>query len=183
MPKQFSLRLMLVVVTVLCIALGVWSSNPVERRRRAVGAIFAVGGGINYVERDPEASESNLRRWLPREYFDDVQAVAFGNVPVTDDALADLKVLTALRIVTLYRTRITDAGLVHLQGLTELKELYLDGTKITDAGLVHLQGLTGLRSLYLYDTQVTEVGVARLQKALPKCQIQWSIARQTPPSN
>ncbi|HVX15347.1 MAG TPA: hypothetical protein VHC22_29425 [Pirellulales bacterium] len=181
MPKQFSLRLMLTVVTAVCVALGVWIV-PAERQRRAVAAIEAAGGGVRYVSRDSVAGETFpialLRRRLPRDYFDDVCGVRLTSssdlldtMRITDDVLTHLEPLRKLRRLPLNYTRITDAGLVHLQGLTKLRWLWLDNTQVTDAGLVHLQALTSLTNLSLYRTQATEDGVARLQKTLPKCRI------------
>ncbi|HEV7222461.1 MAG TPA: leucine-rich repeat domain-containing protein [Pirellulales bacterium] len=146
---QFSLRTVLVLVTLLCIALGLWVV-PAERQRRAVAAIQELDGRVSYVEADP-ASEmfplTFLRRWLPPDYFNEIKYIA------------------------LYRSKDTDAGLAHLQGLTSLQRLYLDNTQVTDAGLTHLHGLTSLQGLYLDNTQVTDAGLAALRKALPHCQI------------
>ena len=71
--------------------------------------------------------------------------LGFGNLPVTDEALAKLA------------------------GETNLHALYLYDTKITDAGLKHLAGLTGLRLLLLTATPVTVSGVAELEAVLPEC--------------
>ena len=101
---------------------------PAERQRRAVAAIEALGGSVEYVEPDQEASEAFprpfLRRWLPRDYFDEVRESLsrwhsshgrWAGAPARADGAARL--------------------------------LYLDGTQVTDAGLAHLQGLTGLQVL------------------------------------
>ncbi len=125
---QFSLATMFVIVTVLCVGLSLVVA-PAERQRRAVAAIEALGGSVEYVELDPDASEPFprpfLRRWFPRDYFDDV------------------------REVYLRPTQDPDAGLAHLQGLTRLQKLYLGGTQVTDAGLAHMQGLTQMKELIL----------------------------------
>src|SRR5579863_5667165 len=99
---QFSLGTMFVVVT----ALGVWLGvvvNRANRQREAVVAIEALGGTVYYAEPDEDASEAFprpfLRRWLPRDYFDEV------------------------RLVDLDDTQVTDAGLAHLHGLTRLQAL------------------------------------------------------------
>ncbi|HVX15342.1 MAG TPA: hypothetical protein VHC22_29400 [Pirellulales bacterium] len=171
MPKQFSIRLMLTVVTVLCIALSAWVV-PAERQRRAVTAIQAVGGKVEYVSNDAPAAETFLRRWLPQDYFDDVDTVLLGRrTRVTHATLPHLEALPRLRRLWLDDPLITDAGLVHLQGLTHLEELGLNDTRVTDAGLAHLRGLRNLRILWLIRTQVARDGVARLQKALPGCMI------------
>jgi hypothetical protein len=157
---QFSLGTAFLVVTALCVGLSLWVV-PAQRQRRAVKAIEALGGTVDYVPflalvqgsgvSDPRASETFpitfLRRWLPPDYFDDVLTVLLTN------------------------TRLTDAGLVHLRGLTSLQTLGLGNTQNTDAGLAHLQGRTGLQNLSLGGSQVTDAGLAQLRKALPACRI------------
>jgi hypothetical protein len=170
---QFSIRILLAVVTVVCIALGVWGIIPGERQRRAVKAIEAAGGwahyGYNY--RKPERY---LRRWLPRDYFDDVEAVSLGHTEATDDVLVHVQGLEHLTFLHLAKTKITDAGLARLEGLKSLQELALDRTQVTNAGLAHLKGLTRLEFLSLDYTQVTDEGIARLRKVLPNCKISTS---------
>lgn len=161
---QFSLGSMFVVVTGLCIWLAI-VVNRAHRQREAVAAIEALGGSVEYEEPDETPSEafpkSFLRRWLPRDYFDEVRTVY---PQITDAGLAQLQGLAGLERLWLSGTQVTDAGLAHLQGLTWLQSLELEGTQITDAGLAHLQGLTGLRSLDLTGTQVTDTGLAHLHR-------------------
>jgi hypothetical protein len=210
---QFSLATMLVVVTVLCVGLRL-IVVPAERQRRAVAAIKALGGSVYYVEpnqqqsdqqasdeeasdeeasddeaSDDEASdeESILRRWLPRDYFDEVRLVDLrgshfkdadltqlqrlpglqglyldAQPPFTDAGMAQLQRLPWLQELSLYNTQVTDAGLAHLQGLTGLQVLILNATQVTDAGLAHLHGLMELQTLDLGSTQVTDAGLAHL---------------------
>ena len=87
---QFSIRTVLVVVTVLCVALSLWVV-PAERQRRAVEAIEKRGGIVFYVG-EQTASDSipksplTLRRWLPRVYFNEVAEVHLIHcTEVTDD--------------------------------------------------------------------------------------------------
>jgi hypothetical protein len=67
---QFSLRTVLMLVTLLCLALSMWGV-PAERQRRAVAAIEAVGGTVRYADRPATGEtflEAFLRRWLPPAY-------------------------------------------------------------------------------------------------------------------
>ncbi|HVC97953.1 MAG TPA: hypothetical protein VND64_30055, partial [Pirellulales bacterium] len=87
---QFSLATLLAVVAVLCVALS-QVVVPAQRQRRAVVAIEAVKGFVDYFgfgEPDPKASEAFpkafLRRWLPRDYIDNVRQVHLYNSQVTD---------------------------------------------------------------------------------------------------
>lgn len=170
---QLSLRTMLVLVGALCVALNVWIV-PSERQRRAVAAIEALGGRVNYVAKQPTIEsfqETFLRRWLPQAYFHDVIYVVLENAQVTDAELVHIQGLTGLQRLYLINTQVTDNGLMHLQGRTRLQRLYLINAPVTDAGLTHLQGLTALEHLYLVNTQVTDAGLSQLRPALPNCQI------------
>ena len=107
---QFSLATLLVVVALLCVGLRL-VVVPAENQRRAVVAIQALGGRVDYARID-QATEAFprrfLRRWLLGDYFD------------------------AVRDVHLTRAQDTDAGLAHLRDLTGLQELHVDGTQVTD---------------------------------------------------
>ena len=169
---QFSLATMLVVVTVLCVGLSL-VVVPAERQRRAVVAIERQGGSVEYAEpyhEEPD-DEPFLRRWLPRDYFDEVRLVKLDYTQATDVELAHLQGLTQLKVLFLMDTQVTDVGLAHLRGLTGLQVLDLRGTQVTDVGRAHLHGLTGLQVLLLDRTQVTEAGRAQLRQALPNCWI------------
>jgi hypothetical protein len=196
---QFSLRTVLLLVTVSCVGLSLWIV-PAERQRRAVAAIEALDGAVAYVEPGEATEASSVRffKWsLPADYFYDVLQVDFSGTQVTDVGLAHLQRLTHLRWLSLNYTHVTDAGLGHLRSLTGLRWLDLSGTQITDAGLANLQSLTGLQSLrlngtivtdaglahlrtmtslstlLLNGTHVTDDGVAQLEQALPKCRIYY----------
>ncbi len=90
---------------------------------------------------------------------------------VTDEGLARLRGLKALKYLHLERTAISDAGIQHLSDLPNLEYLNLYGTKITDQALETLKGNKGLKQLYVWRTEVTDQGVARLAKALPQLEI------------
>jgi len=175
---QFSMRTVLVFVSLLCVALSLWVV-PLERRRRAVAAIEALGGRVTFID-SQTANESFpktvLRRWLPQAYFDDVENVGFVYSQVTDAGLAPLEGLTTLQSLDLGATQVTDAGLVHLQGLTGLQSLSFINTQVTDAGLLQLQTLAGLQGLFLTSTQVTDSGLAHL-KGLTS--LQWLSLAET----
>jgi uncharacterized protein (TIGR03067 family) len=113
-------------------------------------------------------------------------------VPITDDGLARLKGLAALRVLVFDRTKVGGDGMKHLKDLARLEEVHffeseisigftrhlkafprlrvlsLERTTVGDEELKHLHGLTGLERLYLYRTKVTDAGVKELSKALPR---------------
>lgn len=108
---QVSLRTVLVLVTLLCVALSMWVA-PAERQRRAVAAIEKLGGRVGFVK--PAASETfratYLRRWLPPDYFDEIEWVDLANTQVTRTRLAQMQGLTSLQWLSLADTQVTDAG-------------------------------------------------------------------------
>lgn len=153
---QFSIRILLAVVTPLCVALSLWT----------VAAIEALGGIVDYADNEEKGESfplAVLELWPPQVYGSEVASVDRGNSQVTDAELARLKGRTRLQFLDLNNTQVTDAGLAHLKGMTGLRQLWLNNTQVTDAGLAHLQGLTSLQRLYLENTQVTDAGLAHLQ--------------------
>ena len=153
-PKRrwylFSLKTLLVALSLLCLAPGgyvVYEHAKARRQKAAVEAIENLGGTVKYDWTVPVRS-AKMRQALGDESFGNVNSVQLNGTQVTDFSLANL----------------TD--------LNRIKVLYLNDTQVTDAGLKHLAGLKGLTHLDLDKTQVTDAGVAELQKALPKCVIQ-----------
>ncbi len=105
-------------------------------------------------------------------------------IPLEDDALANLAPLTGLSELRLAQTqvrghtlapftkltsldldhtRFDDAGMKHLEGMTGLTRLYARDTLVTDEGLKSLKNLHGLTELDLYGTNVSDAGVANLK--------------------
>ena len=166
---QCSLRTMLLGTALIACGLGLFVSK-VDRARRAVAAIEAIGGTCEYRNRDTEPGqmEAWLRRYLPRSYFDEVIIVQAkcGN-KMTDAVAAHFSALTSLEWLDLNGTQVTGAGLEHLSELTSLRDLHLSGTQVTDAGLEHLPGLASLSEIDLSGTQVTIEAVMALRKRLP----------------
>lgn len=197
---QFSLKMLLVGMTVLCIGPGgyvAYEQAKARKQKAAVEAIKNLGGHVEYYQTTPARSPL-MRQILGDESFGNVWLVHFNNVSnteLTDAGLKHLAGLQGLERLMLRDTQVTDAGLVHVANLKGLTSLWLDGTQITDAGLVHLIGLTrldflilsntpvtdaglvplanlkGLTYLNLTNTHVTDAGIAELQKALPNCEI------------
>ena len=146
---QFSLKTLLVIITLLCLGPGgyvAYEQNKVRRQREAVEAIGKLGGIVVYDHSAP-ARSATMRQILGDESFGNVAWVRFDN------------------------SRVTDADLVHLTGMVKLERLYLDSPQVTDAGLAKLTGLKSLEYLILDNTQTTSAGVAKLGKALPNCVI------------
>lgn len=159
--SRFSLSTLLLALTVLCISLGV-IVNRANRQHNAVAAIQALDGQVIYMATEG-FPRSILRRWLPRDYVDGVQAVDLRPSGRADAALAKLHALKGVQWLYLDDTSVTDAGLANLEGVTSLEGIWLRGTQVTDAGLASLQRLNGLRGLYLGGTRITDVGLVHLK--------------------
>jgi len=175
---RFSLRTLLVVVTLAGCGLG-WLGIKVREARRQqanVESLLKLGCTVEYdYEYDPDYPASDtpppgpswLRGLLGDDFFRSVHKVSFprmfiGN-PVTNADLERLRGFRKLNTLVLTGAQVTDAGVANLKGLTSLEVLHLSYTRVTDAGLEHLSGLTKLKSLVLDSTQITDAGVAHLK--------------------
>jgi hypothetical protein len=136
---RFSLRTLLLVITVLFLWLG-YMADQIHRQRAAVETIERLHGALRY---DDALSESPvphwLADWLGRDAIANVDAVYLGGTAVNDDDLTCLKNLPKLRTLVLTSSPITDAGLLHLCHLTSLETIDLRFTSVTDAGIANLR--------------------------------------------
>lgn len=185
---QFSLRTLLIAMTVLCIGPGGYVAFEQEKARenqRAVAAIEKLGGYVFYYEKAP-ARSGLTRLILGDDSFGNVNGVDFNplkteNRQITDADLRHLQSFPRLNHLVLKNCRqITDAGLGELSGLANLQYLYLNDTPITDAGLVHLAGLASLERLSLAHTQVTGPGLLQLS-GLTKLDYLYLYSTRIPP--
>jgi hypothetical protein len=146
---QYSLKTLLVVLTLLCLGPGgyVAYEHAKARKQNAAVEVLEKLGGFVFVDTKVPCRSPMVRQVLGDD--------AFGNVAE----------------VNLNYTQATDADLVHLNGLKGIRIVDLRNTKVTDAGLMHLAELKGLVVLDLGHTKVTDAGVAELQRELPKCRI------------
>jgi hypothetical protein len=173
---RFSLRTLMIAVTLLCAVMAVVSSRA-NRQRRAVSRIKAAHGLVYYdyqLDHDfkPRTDEPLgpgpdwLRAFIGTDYFATVVSV---RVNLASDELleatAELPHLQDLRIAC--NSKISDGAWEHLKDLAEVETLYLRGMR--DSATVNLAGLTQLRVLYITNTDVTDAGLASL-KSLPRLQ-------------
>jgi len=164
---QFSLRTLLVLVLLVAVFCG-WLRHKVnqsEQERRAVAAIVAMGGNVEYGHEkgglaDPPGPPW-LRAVLGNYFFADVDTV---NYPpgVGDESLVHLDGLRHLKQLHLRGTSVTDAGLVHVTRHPELVMLELGSTSITDSGIKQLERLPNLTHLYLKHSAITDQAVETL---------------------
>jgi Leucine rich repeat len=145
---QFSLKTLLVALTLLCLGPGGYLTYERARRQRQwriADEIERMGGELAYVP--PNARG---RYWSEGILGDEIELIGVifsGNGGLTDDDLALLEAFPNLQQLTLSHTKISDAGLVHIKKLKQLEWLDLSQTRVTDAGLVHIEGLNKLETL------------------------------------
>lgn len=171
---SFSLRSLLLVMTVAAIGLGLYVKS-LRDRKAAVTAIEKLNGvmGVKYT------GPAWLRKLVGDDkYFYDPAGVHFNTQPnLTDDQLRQvvrhLEGFDRLRDLTLAGSDVTDAGLAHLGPLAgKLQHLDVSNTSITDGGLMHLQTITSLKVLRITNTSITDAAATKFQKVLPECKVQ-----------
>ena len=146
---QFSLRTLLVVVTLICVGPGgylVYQQRLAKREEEAVKALSQSPANQLYIR------PHWLRTLLARRTAGHVVGIGLCSRETKDADFAPLAELSGLVWLDLIDTEVTDDGLAHLSGLTSLKQLRLDETEVTDAGLEHLARLKNLTLLNLYKT-------------------------------
>ena len=99
---------------------------------------------------------------------------------VTDKAMPWIAHLTNLEALNLNYTTVSDDGFANLAALTSLTEVQLDRTDISDKSLNWLLAQKNLKYADLYHTQLSMQSYQALAKALPKCEINWSLDSTSP---
>jgi hypothetical protein len=185
---RFSLRTLLIAMTLLTVVLG-YRLNQIQRRHQAVAVIRSMGGQVvyNYDFDSPADRSDKWVRWLQefmgsrsakvqtiilngkafddqfmREYisrFPRFYYLQLFHVSVTDEGLAQVKRNEDLSLVDLWDLPITEAGVMQLKSLKRLKRLRLYDIPITEAGFVELKSFPALTELiYLRDPDNDHIG-------------------------
>src|SRR5262245_37829735 len=174
---RFSLRTMLVLITALCIWLGV-QVNVARRQREAVAAISRVGGTVYYdyqlvpvatgvtslfevasqpsddgldLSRTPPGADW-LRKCLGDDFFRTAVVVWFPNNPNPNIAKGNLDQLArfpCLRSLQITDCNIRDADLSALAALMQLEVLRITDTRVNGSILASLPSPGRLKGLYL----------------------------------
>ena len=195
---RYSLRSLLVAMTIGCVAFGLWR-NSAEKQRRAVAVIEEAGGFVGY-DYDLYGEETPwLAHLLGRDYvasveeaylagYTDAPLVAAShlrrllwlevNMHVLNHSRLELLAdCTEVRDLTLPEADITDEGLASLEGMVHLEALSLENCQIGDGGIVHLRKLKSLKQLDLRGTHITDAGLRSLA-TFPN--LQWLAIEDTP---
>jgi predicted membrane protein len=147
---QYSLRSLLIFVTIIAVFLGLLI-NPIKKAYQRAQNRQAAEDAMRVIGR--------LKTRVMLSY--------------NNKSLHSEKSLEPEDIVylNLDGSNCSDSDLALLSGLIDLKALSLTNTIVTDEGIMHLRKLTNLKGLYLGGTKVTEKGIKALQTALPNCKI------------
>lgn len=195
---QFSLRGLLLAVTVLAVWLG-WTVHTAVRQKQIKTEIREAGGwwaydyqltggqrptlpwgldnhlGIDFlaaVHYVALTDSDRAQELLPAlSELRDVREIRLVHCDVSDDDLAQLAGLRGLTRLSLNGSPITDAALKHVARIRSLTELDLRNTNVSDAGLAHLHSLANLTDVYVWETRVTADGAKRLQAHCPRCRV------------
>jgi Leucine-rich repeat (LRR) protein len=190
---RFSLRTLMLALTVFGIWLGIETDRALKQRR-AVEMVRKFGGMVGYRHQRIGTSnwDSSVEPWAPRwlrqimgeDYFVSVFEVYLANYgnPVdppmgvlqrlTDDDIGCLAGLRRIERLDLARAPVTAQGLAHLVGLQNLEYLDLRDTIITDQHLEQLGRLRHLKDLRLgthsnaspaLASQITDQGISHLK--------------------
>lgn len=173
---QFSLRTLLLGMTLFAVWLGFWTLRA-RKQKEAVDTFrrpgVTVGYDSVYVEQSsyrPKIKRSSpawLKNLVGIDFFDSVTTLwitpdrDLPGQPITDADLEHLAAFPYLESLIINSEEVTDSGLVHLRNLPRLKELFLGAPRVTDRGLTHLKSLEELRYLQL-NCCVTDRGLAKL---------------------
>lgn len=190
---QFSLRGLLVVLTLL----GVWLGRHVERVRRqklSVAVWSGLGAQISYRHELTRAKNGTLyfdsrmsppapaaaRHLLGDEHFQTpIRLRLVTSQQVSAEDFAALGGLPELETLEIYaRIQLTDETARQLRRCGRLERLVLanidgesDAAGISAAFLENLAAMTSLRELFLLDGAFSDAEIDELRRALPECQI------------
>jgi hypothetical protein len=153
---QFSLKTLLVMMTILCLGPGsyvAYYQNEAREQMTAFRTVNKYGGYFASDQKMPVRTKS--------------ARLIFG-----DDTAANLTSVLFVRSHPDGRTfTFNDDCLHHLAQLPRIEDITLTDIAISDGGLKHLARLKRLKAVSLKNTKVTDAGVAEFQKELPDCRI------------
>lgn len=174
--RQFSLRVLIAVVTVAALILAWfnWRLNKARVQYAAAEAIVHAGGEVAYSNQfDGQVSRltpyppatNSLGEWSRRLFGGDPTRKMVSVTLFDDKSTAFISQygLNDLKIIRLNGgASITDASLPHLANCRQLQVLYLERAGITDQALAAIDRHPLLEELWLANTSVTDAVVPRL---------------------
>jgi hypothetical protein len=172
---RFSLRTLLITMTVLAIWLGLYVKSFRERRA-AVAAVDQLEGWLSIKTIVPTWLQSFVS---DEKYFWRPVAVRFNPAhPISDDQLRSMTPhmlkFADLTYLNLYRSHVTDAGLANILSFADrLYSLDIRDTAITDDGIAYLQQLPKLIVLRISGSKITTEGVNKIRSSMPNCNVDY----------
>jgi hypothetical protein len=175
---RFSLRTLLIAITVCCVVLGYWM-NQLIRQRIAVRHFYELtakgknGGQPNWITmgyryEGKVYSKPQSHKWLHsligEEAFGRVTLVQLLDTQTADDDLRFLADVPTVEWVKIDNTNVTDKGLRHLLACPKLRVLELAGLPITDDGVAKLAEMRQLEEISLCQTKITDASLEHLAK-------------------
>jgi Leucine-rich repeat (LRR) protein len=160
---RFSLRAMLLMVTVGAVGLAIFTQwqRTKFRENDAAREVLNRGGSVGYFNGWTIQNRGWLVRELslvlPHDCLYTVKSISFREAG--DEELTLFPAMRHLEEVNLEGCQVTDAGLANLKGLTNLTFLELSSTPLTNAGLLHFQSHRRLKQLWLEQTQISDVSL------------------------
>lgn len=203
--RRFTLRTLLVAVTILCVWMG-WKVQRAKKQREAIATIrnavspaYVPMLNIYYdwqerpgrviipsTKTDAEVvvTSSHLlpdwfRNALGEEYFQEVVAVEIPEADDPTEIVRALAKLPELKYVRIFFPGIDDNDVGMLAGIRKLDSLYLFDPQITDKGIEQLHRCSSLRFLEINRADVSEDALEKLKQALPSCEISVGLAEST----
>ncbi len=168
---QFSLRWLLVVMTVVGVGIGLLVKE-VRQRRAAIAMLHERAEGVQYkhglfyvgTEKRYDISRLPAPGWLVRifgeEIFLEPAEIWFSGPQLADEDLAYLPTWNSIRLLHLMDCEsLTGRYAEHLAKLTSLEVLLLMRAKISDDKLSFLSNLANLQNLYLSRMGVTDAAI------------------------
>ena len=168
---QFSLRSLLVFVTIFAIACS-WFAVKMEQARKQKEAAVALrkkGASILY-DYQLEVSKEVVFQSLQGEMQEPISPrpglmrTVLGDDIFVNVVVVDFSGSTPWAQVRIGNpaSKVTDADLESLRYLKRLQTLDLDGTSVTDVGLESVEALYQLQHLSLRNTRITDAGLKKL---------------------
>jgi Leucine-rich repeat (LRR) protein len=166
---RFSLRTMMLLVTLLCVWLGV-TSYRANKQKRAVERLAGQGSvGYDYQTTAPFGAPRPLppgpawlRELIGSDYFVTVDSADVYVKSAGDDSIAALEDFPQLCSLDLHGPGVTDSVLARLSKLTQLRNLCLYDNSITESGWESVGQFIHLKRLLLGGSNVTDVSLERI---------------------
>ncbi|HUY34671.1 MAG TPA: hypothetical protein VMV69_18140 [Pirellulales bacterium] len=169
---QFSLGTMFLVVTALCVWLGL-HVEAVNRQRAVVAAIRALGGecyydyeadGNPFADSVPPGPEW-LRECLGIDHLASITAVHLykrAQIPRALPHLCKLPKLAALSVDLKGQPAFTDDDVAQIKALTGLARFYIAAATETDSLLAAVASLPHLETLHMYECALGDNGLRHI---------------------